>query len=36
MYEQEMKGKATSDAGAAEFSSARENAGNFSQVKTTT
>uniref|UniRef100_A0A8C7P2V5 LIM zinc-binding domain-containing protein n=1 Tax=Oncorhynchus mykiss TaxID=8022 RepID=A0A8C7P2V5_ONCMY len=32
MYEQEMKGKATSDAGAAEFTSARENAGNFSQI----
>ncbi|XP_014012529.1 nebulin-related-anchoring protein isoform X1 [Salmo salar] len=32
MYEQEMKGKATSDAGAAEFAFARENAGNFSQI----
>uniref|UniRef100_A0A6Q2YQJ6 LIM zinc-binding domain-containing protein n=1 Tax=Esox lucius TaxID=8010 RepID=A0A6Q2YQJ6_ESOLU len=31
MYEQEMKGKATSEAGAAEFAFAKENAGNFSQ-----
>uniref|UniRef100_A0A6Q2XPW4 LIM zinc-binding domain-containing protein n=1 Tax=Esox lucius TaxID=8010 RepID=A0A6Q2XPW4_ESOLU len=29
MYEQEMKGKATSEAGAAEFAFAKENAGNF-------
>uniref|UniRef100_A0A6Q2WPS4 LIM zinc-binding domain-containing protein n=1 Tax=Esox lucius TaxID=8010 RepID=A0A6Q2WPS4_ESOLU len=32
MYEQEMKGKATSEAGAAEFAFAKENAGNFSQI----
>ncbi|KAL0984541.1 hypothetical protein UPYG_G00142990 [Umbra pygmaea] len=32
IYEQEMKGKATSEAGAAEFAFARESAGNFSQI----
>lgn len=33
MYEQEMKGKASTEAAVAEAVHARENAGNFSQVR---